>query len=289
MSVQKKGSVWYVVLEDRDPSTGKRRQRWISTGSSRKKDAIDEEIRLKAQRLRGIDTVPSSDRLSAYLRDNWLPAVRPTVRSSTHQSYEQIVRTHVSPRLGNAALKAITPTMLNQMYEDLLDHGRVDERGGLSPKSVRNIHVVVRKALNDAVRWDLLVRNPADLANPPRVARQEARAWKPDQLSQFLDYTSSHRLGPAFRLTAMTGMRRGEVLGLRWSDVDLDTARLSIQRSRISVAYEVVLSEPKTARSRRSIALDSETVSELKKHRRQQLEERLAAGELWQGGRRSLH
>jgi integrase len=215
------------------------------------------------------------------LRNSWLPSIRSTVRPSTYQSYEQIVRTHLSPRIGNAALKAITPTTLNQMYADLLDHGRLDDRGGLSQKSVRNIHVVIHKALKDAVGWDLLARNPADLANPPRVSRQEARAWDSELLSRFLDYVRDHRLGPAFRLTAMTGMRRGEILGLRWSDINLATGRLSVQRSRLSVAYEIVESEPKTAKSRRSIALDSVTVSELKKHRKRQLEERLAAGELW--------
>lgn len=284
MSVQKKGNVWYVVLEERDPTTGRRRQRWISTGSSLKRDALNEEIRLKAQRLQGINVVPSSESFSTFLFDSWLPAIRSSVRPSTFQSYEQIARTHVSPRLGSTALKAITPATLNRMYADLLDTGRLDGRGGLSPKSVRNIHIVVHKALNDAVRWDLLARNPADLADPPRVPRHEAKSWSPEELSSFLEYVRNHRLRSAFRLTAMTGMRRGEVLGLRWSDIDLAAARLSVQRARLSVAYEVVVSEPKTARSRRSIALDVETVAQLRAYRTRQLEERIAAGELWQAG-----
>lgn len=282
MSVQKKGNVWYVVLEDRDPTTGQRRQRWVSTGSPRKRDALDQEIRLKAQRLRGINAVPSTDKLGDFLVDSWLPSIRSTVRTSTYQSYEQIVRTHLSPRIGAIPLRAIAPTTLNQMYADLLDCGRLDGHGGLSPKSVRNIHIVAHKALGDAVRWDLLARNPADLADPPRVARREAESWSPEQLSSFLNYVGGHRLRAAFRLTAMTGMRRGEVLGLRWSDVDFTAGRLSVQRTLLSVAYKIVISEPKTAKGRRSIALDAETMADLRDHRRRQLEERMAAGELWQ-------
>jgi integrase len=281
MSVQKKGNVWYVVLEERDALTGRRRQRWISTGSSRKRDALDEETRLKAQRLRGINVVPSADSLSTFLFDSWLPSMRPAVRPSTYQSYEQIARTHLAPRIGSTALKAISPIMLNQLYADLLSHGRLDGRGGLAPKSVRNIHIVIHKALQDAVRWDLLARNPANLADPPLAARSEVKTWSPEQLVAFLEHVRDHRLSPAIRLTAMTGMRRGEVLGLRWSDLDSVTGRLSIQRARLSIAYEVVVSEPKTAKGRRSVALDAETVIQLREHRKRQLEERMAAGELW--------
>ena len=112
MSVQKKGAVWYVVLEESDPNTGRRRQRWIATGSPRKRDALDEETRLKAQRLLGINVVPTAGNLTVFLFDSWLPSIRPTVRPSTYQSYEQIARTHLMPHIGSTALKAISPVML---------------------------------------------------------------------------------------------------------------------------------------------------------------------------------
>ena len=220
--------------------------------------------------------------LGRFLTDEWLPSVRTTIRPATYQSYEQIVRTHAIPRIGEAKLKTITPVMLNKMYGELLDRGRLDGRGGLSPKSVRNIHVVLHKALGDAVRWDKLARNPADLADPPKATRREIKVWAPDQLAAFLDHVREHRLYAAFRLMAMTGMRRGELLGLRWSDVDLAADRLSIQQTRLSVDYQQVISEPKTAKGRRSVALDRETASALKRHRKWQLEERMAAGDLWE-------
>lgn len=282
MSVQKKGNLWYIVLEERDLETGKRRQRWVPTGSSRKRDALEQETIIKAQQLRGVHVVPSADSLSRFLTDEWLPSIRTTIRPATYQSYEQIVRTQAIPRIGEAKLKTITPVMLNRMYRELLDRGRLDGRGGLSPKSVRNIHVVLHKALGDAVRWDKLARNPADLADPPKATRREIKVWAPEQLATFLHHVHEHRIYAAFRLMAMTGMRRGEVLGLRWSDVDLTADRLSIQQTRLSVNYQQVISEPKTAKGRRSVRLDHETASALKRHRKQQLEERMAAGETWE-------
>lgn len=153
---------------------------------------------------------------------------------------------------------------------------------GLAPKTVRHVHTMFHKALNDAVRWGLLARNPADRADPPRPASPEMHVWSPEQLRTFLKFVEPHRLYAAWLLFGTTGMRRGEVLGLRWREVDLKNKRLSIVRALVAVNREVVVSEPKTSKGRRTVALDAVTAAELECHRIRQLEERLRIGEAWQ-------
>jgi integrase len=151
----------------------------------------------------------------------------------------------------------------------------------LAPKSVRNVHIVIRKALADATRKRLVNRNVAIDADPPKVpgpGEREMATWTPQELKIFLRALADHPFGAAYVLAASTGMRRGEVLGLRWSDVDLDRATVAICQTIVNVAYKVTVSEPKTARGRRTISLDRSTVAILRAHRTQQATEKDAAG-----------
>jgi integrase len=143
---------------------------------------------------------------------------------------------------------------------------------------------VIRKALGDAVKWNLIPRNVAEFSTPPKLmdsGRKELRTWTADQARSFLDGVTDDRLYAAWLLAVSTGMRRGEILGLRWEDVDLDALRLSVRQTCITVDYRIEFSTPKTKRSRRSIALDRGMVSALRAHRKRQMEERLAIGYLY--------
>lgn len=214
-----------------------------------------------------------------YLKQ-WLAAVRATVKRSTFASYEMNIRVHIDPALGRVRLQHITADKPNAFYATLLESGRRDGKG-LSPKTVRNIHVVIRKALGDAVRWGRISRNPAELADPPKLRaskRIEMKTWDTNELRSFLDFVQDDDLFPAWHLDANTGLRRGELLGLHWTDLDLDAAQLSVCRTLLSVNYEIQFEQPKTARARRTVALDALTVSVLREHRKKQLEQRLAAG-----------
>ena len=228
--------------------------------------------------------VRSSPRgLRAFLVDEWLPAVRPPrVRPSTWASYRMAVERHIVPALGGVLLQGLTPAHLTAFYRALLDDGRRDGRGGLAPKSVRNIHGVLHAALRDAMRWGYVPRNVAALADLPKGMTPELHVWSPEQLRAFLEHIRGDPLYAAWLLLATTGMRRGEVAGLRWSDVDLKASRVSPRRPRVVVNYEVVVSEPKTSKGRRSLALDPATVAALREHRAKQLEQRLAVGPRWQ-------
>jgi len=167
--------------------------------------------------------------------------------------------------------------MLNGLYQQLLANGLVNGEGGLSPATVSNIHVVLRKALADAEDAGLIPRNPALKAKPPRPKSQggELRYWTPSELREFLALIEGHRLEAAFHLLAMTGARRGEVAGLRWIDVDLDRSRITIRQALLAGDGEVYVSSPKSYRGR-TVDLDRATVDKLREHRGRQLVEKEA-------------
>jgi integrase len=189
----------------------------------------------------------------------------------------------VLPQLGSVQLRRIDAGMLNTLYASLLAEGRKNYAGGgLSPRSVRYIHTIVHRALKDAVKWGRLVRNPAEAADPPKAAgRPESITWTADQLRSFLEATRGSRYWAAYLLLATTGLRRGEALGLRWSDLDLDAGRASIRQTVIAIRHTVMIGTPKTAKGRRTVTLDSGTVSALREHRRRQAAERLLMGAGW--------
>ena len=281
-SVRKRGDTWTWYLWEPDPLSGKPRQR--SKGGYRTKRACQDGLTEALARLReGTFVQPSPRMLRAFLVDEWLPAVRPPrVRPSTWASYRMAVERHLVPGLGGVVLQGLTPAHLTAFYRALLDGGRQDGRGGLAPKTVRNVHGVLHAALRDAVRWGYLARNVADTADLPKGMTPEMRVWSPEQLRAFLAHVRTDELYAAWVLFATTGMRRGEVAGLRWTDVDLDAGRASPRRPRVVVNYEVHVSEPKTAKGRRSLALDPATVAALREHRARQAEQRLAVGPRWQ-------
>jgi len=285
-SVVKKGNHWYVIIEQRDPQTGKRKRKWHS-GFRTKREAEAARIEILSRLQRGTYIHPSRLTFGDYLVNEWLPAIEKTVRLSTHSRYADNARLHVIPNLGSVTLQAITPPMLNRIYSRLLDSGRKDGKGGLAPNTVRNVHVLIHKALNDAVRWGLLAKNPSDFADPPKlraVGDHEMKTWTGAQVLRFLHAVEDDRLRAGWTLAATTGMRRGEVLGLRWQDVELDQQRLSVRQTLISLNYTLVVSTPKTARSRRTVALDRETVVALRAHRARQAEERLVLGDGYEDG-----
>ncbi len=222
--------------------------------------------------------------LREFLLEEWLPAIESTVRSTTHASYATLAMKHVIPSLGRVKLQKPTPVMINALYAQLLKDGKVCGSGGLSANSVRRVHATLHRALGDAVRWDRLFRNPCDAADPPRLGAaggERTQVWTSQQLRSFLEAVRNDRLYPLWLTLAMTGLRRGEALALRWQDVDLDRARLSVCRSLVPINGAVEVHEPKTSRGRRLVALDPFTVSVLKTWGRRQKEERLEWGPAW--------
>lgn len=273
--IRKRGNKWAVVVDVGVGEDGRRKQRWHS-GYDRRKDAQAALTEILSKIQKGDYVEPSKETLASFLRE-WLGSK--TLRPSTRDSYQTNIEIHILPALGTATLQSLTPLRLNAFYADLLESGRADGRGGLSPKTVLHCHQVLTTALGDAVKWNKLARNPCDRAQRPRPAgHPEMKTWPAATLRAFLEGVSEDRLCAAWHLAAATGMRRGEVLGGRWQDLDLDIGRFAVRQTLTTVRYRLIFGAPKTDKGRRLVALDERTVAELKRHRTAQLQERLAFG-----------
>lgn len=209
--------------------------------------------------------------VGTFLLDLWLPAIRPTVKPSTFSGYEAIVRNHILPKLGFVTLRQIKAEQLNVFYGYLLTSGHAINGGGLAAPSVIRVHAVLRRALRDAVRWDYLKENPATRADPPKqkMTSHQMNTWTASELTVFLQESSADADKYLWLLLAMTGMRRGEVLGLRWQDLDLDQGLITVRQTVTAIGGERVFSTPKTSRGRRVVALDASTVTVLRRWRAQ--------------------
>ncbi len=279
-TIIKRGSSYSVVIErDRDPLTGKRRREWHS-GYATKREAEAARVDKLAAVQRGEHVEPSKLTLGAFLTTRWLPARESSLRPSTVESYRRNVRVHIVPKLGGVRLQGLTPDVLNGFYGDRLT--TAGRRGdGLSPRTVRYLHSILHRALADAFRWGLVVRNIADAADPPSQKATRAvppKTWSAVELRRFLERVHDDRLYGMWLLYATTGLRRGEALGLKWSQLDLERGQAAISEARVTAGYAVRESTPKTDRGRRSVALDPATVAALREHRKRQVSEQLAYG-----------
>jgi integrase len=220
---------------------------------------------------------PSRLTVAVYLTEMWLPSMVSQVRATTLGGYRHNVRAYIMPRLGDIPLQRLTTARVGAFYGDLVASGG---KGGrpLSPKTVRYVHTTLRRALRDAMADGLVVRNVAAQARPPRARRVEMHTWTAAEVGAFLASVREDRLYAAWLLLATLGLRRGELLGLRWTDVDLTTGRIAIRSTLVMVDGKPAMAEPKTAKGRRSLTLAPEVLETLRAHRARQVAERLSWG-----------
>ena len=252
---------------------GKRRRKAVYGSTAA--EVQDKLTPLKSKKLSGLPIETDRRTVARFLVD-WLASVKSSVRVRTFEAYESTVNKHIVPQVGRVKLEKLGP----QDVQALLD---AKLASGLHPRTVTGIRLVLCYALNQAMRWELLSRNVAALVKGPKIPHREMKVWTEDQARKFIECCDSERLGALYVLALYTGLRRGELCALRWSDVDLDTrvasVRRSLQRTRTA---GLVFEEPKTEKARRSINLAPAVISALRAHRKRQAETRLAAGSLWQ-------
>ena len=259
---QRRGHFYAVIYEGLDPVTGHERRAWHPAGTDRA-EAERIAARLAAER-EGRDDEVRSLSFGAYLTTQWLPAKKIELAASTYRDYERKTTNHVLPAVGRIGLRRLRPEHLDRLYKAKLRP--TDGQRPLAPKTVYEIHLIVRGALSDAVRRGLIQRNVALFARSPlqrSFHQTEKTAWTADQLRSFLRAAAGHKLFPALWLSANTGMRRSELLGLRWADLNVSKARLSINRGLVAVGYELHETPGKTRNARRTIDLDATTLEVL--------------------------
>lgn len=273
-----RGTWYYVVDNGIDPATGNRRQKKVRNFPTKSKA----EAALKkffADSADGDYIEPSSQPLRVYL-EKWLVSVASQRKPSTAGMYAHKLRCYVIPRIGAMPLRQVDAAALDALYVELGARGGRNETP-LSGQTVAVVHRILHRAFADAVERRIIKWNPAAHAKPPAsTAPREMQVFDALQLRAFLDHVADDRLRALWMLAAMTGMRRGELCGLKWSDVNFDAGQVAVRRSRVPVAGKVAESTPKSGKAR-VVAVDPATMSALRAHRRAQLEERLAWGEAW--------
>jgi integrase len=250
---------------------GKRRSFYGKT----RKEAQD-KLRVALRDLdAGLDLSAGRQTVGQFL-DHWLEdVVKPTVRPKTHYSYAQLVRLHLKPNLGHHQLGKLTPQHVQAMM-------RAKSTAGLSPRTVQYLRAVLRRALGQALKWGLVSRNVATLVDPPRSVKKPVAPLTAEQARAFIAFTADDRLGPLFHVAIASGLRQGELFGLRWQDVDVTAGTLYVRHALQRINGTLTLVEPKTTLSRRTVTLPESALNVLRAQRLNQLKERLLAGPRWQ-------
>lgn len=240
----------------------------------RREDVRDELAKAMANRADGLVFDDENLTVGEYM-DSWLKgSVRGSVRQSTFDRYEIAVRVHIKPALGRLKLKKLTPAHLAAFYQDRLDTGS-------APASVNKLHVTLHKALDQAVKWHMVPRNVAEVVKGPRPVHKEMRTLSAEETRKLLETARGDKLEALYVLAVHTGMRQGELLALKWQDVDLENARLSVRRTITKSGGKVLLGEPKTRKSRRTIELTEAGVTALRAHLYRQMQEMQRLGDLY--------
>jgi integrase len=273
------GSIW------RRKSGGWCAQYTVYTSEGRKRRTLygktRQEVAAKlskalADREGGLTFDAGTMTVGEYLA-RWLShSVRDTVSQKTYERYESIVRVHLSPALGRIKLKALTPDHVRGLYREKLD-------SGLAPRSVLHIHRTLSKALKQATDDGLIPRNAATSVKPPQARKEEMQPLSRDQVRMFLDTVKGDRMEALYVLAVTSGLRQGELLALKWEDVDLEGTNptLEVRRSLSETRGRRSFVTPKSGRGRH-LRLSKRAASVLRVHRKRQLEERVRKAGLWE-------
>lgn len=260
---------WFITYDEPRAADGRRRQRKKS-GFKSQRGAERYLTSALASIDQGSYVSTDSGTVGQFLLDEFLPS-QGHLRASTRRTYEGYLRNRIVPGIGQVQLGDLRPSHLQRLYADLV-------AAGLSPQTVRHVHAIVRRAFNRAVDWGRLPLTPVRGLDLPRTHRRELRTWSPTEAKTFLQSVAGDRDGALYTVLLTSGLRRGELLGVRWADVRWHDNALQITQQLVQSGKELHIGPPKTRRSERVVALDDNTMQVLRQHRAKQAEEQLAWG-----------
>jgi integrase len=267
---------WYAVIDVRDPATGRRKRKWHSLEAEGKREAQIECANLISAIKKGTYIEANKITIREFI-SHWLVHIRPQIAPRTFERYEEIANKNITPMLGAIIVGKLKPMQISDAYARALVSGRRDGKGGLSARSVGHIHRVLRQALGQAVRWEMLIRNPADSVDPPKVEWSAMKTYDLGQTAVLIEALRGSRMFIPVLLAVLCGLRRGEIAALRWGRIDLSAGQLSVvesaEQSRTGVRYK----PPKSGKGR-TVALPTTLIEELKAYRVRQAQALLRIG-----------
>ena len=265
----------WAIIVDLPDAGGKRRRKWHSFAGT-KRQAQDECARIITAIKHGGYTEPTKTTVAAYL-NRWLDHEKSAVSPKTLERYTEIARKNIVPLLGDVLLSKLKTERIDAAWTMALASGRRDGKGGLAPRTVHHMRRVLIKALNQAVVWDMLSKNPATASKPPKVERKAMAAYSAVTTAELLEAVRRTRIHMPVLLAVMCGLRRGEIIALKWKNVDLTGRTLAIVETAEQIGTTVRLKETKSGLSR-VVSLSSTVVDELRAYRARQAEEQLRLG-----------
>lgn len=265
----RKDGYWVAQLELGD---GKRKQFYTKT----QKEAYEKLRKAQRELEQGTLVTGPQQTVEQYLT-YWLEEVhKSSLKVSTYVKYRKVINSYIIPALGNMKLEKLTPQHVQSLYNRKL-------KDGLAPKSIHQIHGVLHKALDNALRWNLVSRNVCEVVSPPRLVKHEIHPLTMEQAHKLVESLHGNRLEVLLTLALTTGLRRGEILALRWADVDFEKQTLKVHRTVDYIGkYGYVETEPKTAAGERTVVLSYFVINMLKQYRIEQLGARLRVGDKWE-------
>ena len=276
--IKKRGKNWSVIIElPKDTVTGKRKQKWYTVKGNK-----SEAEKFLTEKLRELDTGIFTDnkkmKFGEYL-DYWLKEYcYNNLSINTVEGYEQYIEKHIKPILGNIELEKLKPLQLQNFYSEKLKNGKLNKKGGLSKQTVRSLHRIIHRALTQAVKWQLVIRNVSDCVEPPKPVKYEAKFLNDEQTNILIEKSKTSDIYIPVIIAIYTGMRRGEVLGLTWKNINFEKKYIRVMQELSCTKQGLKILPPKTKKSVRNIAIPDTLIKILKNHRAKQTKNRLLLG-----------
>jgi integrase len=274
--VSLRGSVWYAVIDTRDPATGTRKTRWHSLPDCKGRREAQTACAALIAAKDGPQIDATKETVAAFF-ERWLPHIRTQVSLRSYERYAELARKNIIPLISGVKLARLQPAQISAAYVKALQSGRRDGRGGLSPRTVHHMHRVLKQALKQAVRWGAVAINPADAVDPPKVERKAMNTYDMAQTAALIDSLRETRMFIPVILGLLCGLRRGEIAALRWRSVNLETGSLAVVESAEQTEDGVRYKETKSGRSR-NVKISTTVIEELRAWKARQAQEFLRLG-----------